>query len=190
MGIEVEKKYRVTVDELARLRGRLHEINAESRGEEFEENTLYGGGNLDPQTRVLRLRRTEGKATLTYKERSRSQSAIKRQREDETRVENPDALHQILEALGFAPALVYEKRRETWRVANEVAAVEVVLDELPFGSFVEIEGEERAIIEAERMLNLTHAEAEHATYPELAARHGTRRGGRTIEARFTPEANP
>jgi hypothetical protein len=58
-----------------------------------------------------------------------------------------------------------------------------VLDELPFGLFVEIEGEESAIKEVESLLRLANAEAEMATYPELAAQHGTRRGS-LIEARF------
>ena len=64
-----------------------------------------------------------------------------------------------------------------------VGGVEVVLDELPFGLFVEIEGEEGAIIAAERLLGLEGAEAEHAPYPELVLSHGREKGG-VIEARF------
>jgi len=88
-------------------------------------------------------------------------------------------LAAILEALGYRPALVYEKRRTTWRVA----AAEVVFDELPFGLFLEIEGEESSILEAERLLGLEDAEAEHAPYPELTLRHGTEKDG-VVEARF------
>ncbi|HEV7843196.1 MAG TPA: class IV adenylate cyclase, partial [Pyrinomonadaceae bacterium] len=134
---------------------------------------------LDLRRQVLRLRRIEGTALFTYKERYESHSAIKRQREDETIVEDADALDAILEALGYRPAIVYEKRRATWHVGQ----TEVVLDELPFGLFVEIEGEEDDITEVERLLNLADAEAEMATYPELAAQHGEQRGG-VIEARF------
>ncbi|MBA2501964.1 MAG: class IV adenylate cyclase [Pyrinomonadaceae bacterium] len=184
MGIEIEKKYRLSRDEQSRLRDRMRETGAEKRGEDFEENTLYSGANLDPQSRVLRLRRTARATTLTYKERFHSQSAIKHQREDETRVEDADSMHSILLALGFSPALVYEKRRETWRVRSEAGTVEVVIDELPFGSFVEIEGEEKSIIEVERMLNLNDAEAELATYPDLTRALGTKRG-ELIEARFS-----
>ena len=179
MGVEIEKKYRLSRDEQARLRHRLIETGAERLGEDFEENTLYGGAGVDWKSRVLRLRRTARATTLTYKERFHSESAIKHQREDETRVEDGDSLHLILDALGFTPALVYEKRRETWRIAG----AEVVVDELPFGTFVEIEGDEESIIEVEKQLNLGGAQAEHAAYPQLTERHGKRRG-EIIEARF------
>lgn len=179
MGIEIEKKYRLTKDERERVIARLREIGAEFRGEEFEENTLYTGGIINLKNCVLRLRRVGGAAILTYKERFPSSSAIKHQREDETRVENAEALAAILEALGYTPAVIYEKRRATWCVAE----TEVVVDELPFGLFLEIEGAEQAIIEAERLLNLNEAEAEMSTYPQLTKKHG-RKNGELIEARF------
>jgi len=185
MGVEVEKKYRATGGQSARLRRRLAEVGAERRGEEFEENTLYTGPNLERGGRVLRLRRAGSRATLTFKERMPSESAVKHHREDETRVEDPQALASILEALGYRPALVYEKRRETWLLAG----VEVVLDELPFGLFVEIEGDEDSIQKAERLLELADAEPEHATYPQLALRYGAKNGDLT-EARFPSNVEP
>lgn len=179
MATEIEKKYRLTPEQRAALSHRLREVGATLQNREFEENTLYAGGSLDPRHQVLRLRRVGDAAVFTYKERHESASAIKRHREDETRVEDAAALASILEALGYRPTLVYEKRRTTWHVRQ----TEVVLDELPFGLFVEIEGEENDITEIENLLNLSSAEAEMSTYPELAERHGERRGGIT-EARF------
>jgi adenylate cyclase, class 2 len=180
MSIEIEKKYRLKSEERERLFARLLETSAERARVEFEENTIYTGGNLNPERSVLRIRRIGDAAVLTYKERFPSASPIKHQREEETRVEDADALAAILEALGYQPALVYEKRRETWRVAGAL----VLVDELPFGLFAEIEGEEKAITEAERLLELENTEAEMATYPQLTARHGERKGT-AIEARFT-----
>ncbi len=179
MGIEIEKKYRLTRDEREQLIGRLRESGATHESEEFEENTLYAGNNLDAGKQVLRLRRVGGRAILTYKERGTSESAIRRHREDETVVEDAEALAAILDALGYKPALVYEKRRATWKLKG----AEIVVDELPFGLFVEIEGEENIIIEAEQSLGLAKAEAEMATYPELTGRHGQKQGD-VIEARF------
>ncbi len=179
MGIEIEKKYRLRDEERAGLAARLLDAGAERVASEFEENTIYTGGKLEPGRSVLRVRRVGGRAILTYKERFPSDSAIKRQREEETGVENVEALLAILDALGFEAAVVYEKRRETWHLAGAI----VVVDELPFGLFAEIEGEEQNIEEAERLLNLQDAEAELMTYPQLTLRHG-RRKGNTVEARF------
>jgi hypothetical protein len=63
--------------------------------------------------------------------------------------------------------------------------VELVVDELPFGLFMEIEGEEQAIVEVEQTLDLKEVEAEMASYPELAQRYGEKREEMT-EARFVP----
>jgi len=181
MSIEIEKKYRLTRERLEPLRVRLKELGAESVSEEeFEENTIYTGPGLDPRRRTLRLRRVGKRALFTFKERDTSPSAIKHQREEETEVSDANALAAILEAIGYSPALVYEKRRATFRL-NET---EVVIDELPFGLFLEIEGEESAILKAERLLKLEDAQAEHAPYPELTLRHGTKTKDGVCEARF------
>jgi adenylate cyclase class 2 len=179
MGIEIEKKYRLTRMQYEQLIRRLRECSAIAVGEDFEENTLYAGGNLHPGKQALRLRRIGGRAILTYKERFASTTAIKHQREDETGIEDAEALAAILFALGYSPALIYEKRRATWRLKG----AEVVIDELPFGLFAEIEGEENAIFEVEEQLGLADAKAEMATYPELTRRHGEKRGD-VVEARF------
>lgn len=181
MGTEVEKKYRIGSEEAARLRGRLEKVGAKRRGEEFEENTLYTGPGLEQRNRVLRVRRLDGgrSAIFTFKESIADSSGIKHRREDETTVEDSDALAAILDALGYTPAVIYEKRRETWLIAG----VEVVVDELPFGMYVEIEGVEESILKAERLLELTATETEHKSYPQLTLEHGIG-NGKITEARF------
>ncbi|HVG31908.1 MAG TPA: class IV adenylate cyclase [Pyrinomonadaceae bacterium] len=179
MSIENEKKYRLTREQKSRVLRRLEEVKAAPEGKEFEVNTLYAGGSLDRRTEALRLRRVGDRAVLTYKRRLDSASAIKQHLEEETVVEDALTMERILMQLGYKPALVYEKRRATWRMAG----AEVVLDELPFGLFLEIEGDEQAIKEAEGLLELSDVEAELSTYPELAERFGERRG-ELIEARF------
>ena len=179
MPIEIEKKYRLTKSQRDEVLKRLPEIGARRNGEEFEENTIYSGETLDLGRSVLRLRRVGKQAILTYKERFPSRSDIKHQREDETRVSDPEAMELILDALGFTPALVYEKRRETWTMGK----TEIVIDELPFGLFMEIEGEEHAIREIESKLNIKRLRSESATYPQLTLERGKKRD-RMVEARF------
>jgi adenylate cyclase, class 2 len=177
--IEIEKKYRLTAAQRDHVLQRLKEAAAEDRGEAFEENTIYGGGALQRGTSVLRLRRVGSRALLTYKERFPNASAVKHQREEETAVDDPSATALILDALGFKPVLVYEKRRQTW----SLGPTEVVIDELPFGLFMEIEGGEQDIHDAEQRLGIDGLPAEHETYPQLTEKHGERVGD-VIEARF------
>lgn len=179
MTIETEKKYRLTKKQRAMVLRRLPEIGAKPKGEEFEENTLYMGHDLAVGSKVLRLRRVGDGATLTYKQRLRGASSIKHQREEETLVDDPDAMSAILEALGFTPALVYEKRRATWALGK----AEVVIDELPFGLFMEIEGKESEIKSIEGKLGIKGLRPENATYPQLTEQHG-KPSGAVIEARF------
>jgi adenylate cyclase class 2 len=177
--IEIEKKYRLTRDQRQTILERLPEIGAKLKATEFEENTLYSGGAIDLSKSVLRLRRVGERATLTYKERFPTASAIKHQQEDETEISDAEALETILQALGFLPALIYEKRRMRW----ELGAVEIVIDELPFGLFMEIEASEAAIQEVEQKLAIEGLKAEHSTYPSLTLQHG-KRFGDVVEARF------
>ena len=171
----------MTEDEVARLRRVLGELGARDEGEVFEVNTLFAGNGLDAERCALRVREEAGRRTmLTYKERPDSEpEAVKRRHEIETEVADAEAITALLEALGYRPTLVYEKRRATYQLGG----AEVVLDELPFGWFVEIEGEEIDILDAERRLELTAAEHVHETYPELTRRHGLRAGD-IVEARF------
>ncbi|MEP6925715.1 MAG: class IV adenylate cyclase [Pyrinomonadaceae bacterium] len=183
MAEEIEKKYRLTSEQRERVLRKLALISAAFEGEDFEENILFRGGILSLKECILRLRKTQDKAILTYKESLMTDSSantdIKRRIEHETVVADGAAMEAILESLGYRQSLVYEKRRKTWHFEN----VEVVVDELPFGMFLEIEGEEVGIKAAEIKLGIQDLEVEPSPYPALAARFG-QKNGNLIEARF------
>jgi adenylate cyclase class 2 len=179
MPIEIEKKYRLTQKQRDEIESRLPEIGATRDRVDFEVNALYAGESLNPDRAVLRLRRVGDRGILTYKERLPSDSPIKHQLEDETSVDDPDAMESILDAIGFVPSLVYEKRRETWRLGK----AEIVIDELPFGLFMEIEGVEAEIRDIEGKLAIKRLKTETSTYPQLTRKHGTDYDG-VIESRF------
>lgn len=179
MAIEIEKKYRLTEAQREQILQNLREIGAEFRGEDFEENIIYRGGALDEQNAVLRVRKIGEKAVLTYKRRIHNEFDIKQQIEHETLTDNAAELEKIVENLGFQKKLIYEKRRQTWRFRE----VEIVLDELSFGVFMEIEGSILAIAEAEMLLDAEDFQVEHKTYPHLTAELG-KRNGEVFEARF------
>jgi adenylate cyclase class 2 len=179
MPIEIEKKYRLTRKRRVAVEQRLREIGASSKPVEFEENTLYRGGRLELGGCALRLRRVGERAILTFKLRLPTKSSIKHQQEEETEVANAEAAHAILTALGFRPALVYEKRRTRFNLGR----AEIVIDQLPFGLFMEIEGTEREIGRLEALLGIEDLPAVMETYPMLTAHLGKERKG-IVEARF------
>ena len=179
MAIEIEKKFRLSDDWREQILANLEGLGAQFVSEDFEENTLYGGGILDEKRAVLRVRKIGSKTVLTYKERVENNSDIKHQTEFETIVESAEEIENIIAHLGFTKALVYEKRRKTWRLRD----VEIMLDELPFGLYMEIEGSITAIAEAEMLLDAENFETEHETYPHLTSKFGVKKEF-VIEARF------
>ncbi len=109
----------------------------------FEKNIRFedAHGELAQSSSVLRLR-YDTRARLTYKDGQKVHDQYGSTRfEAEVEVSDLDTMQIILERLGFYPSFIYEKYRTTY----ELAGAEIMLDELPFGSFVEIEGEEATI---------------------------------------------
>lgn len=179
MGIEIEKKYRLDKKRLVELTAKLGELGAEFRSEVFEENYLHRGDLIDERGAVLRLRKIGDKTILTYKERLRTDTDIKHRIEHETEVADVDSMEKIIQSLGYKLSVIYEKHRKTWHFLD----VEVVLDELPFGVYMEIEGEVEGIAEAERVLEIQDLEPEPRGYPKLAVKFG-KLVGEVSEARF------
>lgn len=183
MAIEIEKKYRLDKKRLVEITTKLGEMDAEFRSEVFEENYLHRGGVIDERGAVLRLRKIGDKTLLTYKERLHNDSDIKHRIEHETTVSDVDEMENIIGRLGYKLSVVYEKHRKTWHFRD----VEVVLDELPFGLYMEIEGTVEAIGEAEKLLAIEDLEPEPRGYPRLTVKYG-KLVGEVSEARFEKTA--
>lgn len=179
MAIEIEKKYRIDKKKLVELTAKLGKLDATFTGEAFEENYLHRGGVLDERNAVLRLRKTDQKTTLTYKEKVPTENDFKHQIEHETVVADVEATEAIIQKLGYRLDIVYEKHRKSWHLRN----VEVVLDEVPFGYYMEIEGQIEDILEAEKLLDIHDLETETRGYPRLTAKYGKLIDG-VHEARF------
>ena len=123
----------------AGLRDHLRQAGALPTGSAFETNYRYEHADNPLLARqcLLRLRR-DRRNRLTYKKPDSSGGRqFKTYEELEIEVSDFAVTHQILEALGFRRAQIYEKRRETY----EMTSAEICLDQLPFGHFIEIEGD-------------------------------------------------
>jgi len=132
---EIEVKFWVT--SLDAVRGRLEELGAELvQPRVYELNLRFDDspGTLTRSGQVLRLRRDHG-FHLTYKGPGQSSDVAMRQ-EIEFSVDDFDAAWRFLEALGYSVVVHYEKYRTVYRLGKAL----VTLDEMPYGTFVEIEG--------------------------------------------------
>lgn len=152
MNLEVEVKF--FVPDLAAFRQRLVAAGGVlDKPRVFERNVRYDNRwqGLSRKLQLLRLRQ-DGQVRLTFKGEpmTRPESQAKIREEVEVYVNDFERMELILERIGFEPYQVYEKYRETFHFWG----VEVVLDELPFGNFVELEGEEAAIREASGRIGL------------------------------------
>ena len=152
-----ETEVKLYVPDLASVAQRLQDVNASLKVPRVHEtNVRYDDGamSLSQRRKVLRLRR-DNRIRLTYKDErgERNASGASSRYEAEVDVSDFDEMHAILEKLGYKPFMTYEKYRTTY----ELAGAEVTLDEMPFGNFVEIEGEEEAIAAALDQLQLQDA---------------------------------
>lgn len=132
----------------------------------FERNVRYENAErtLTAQGVVLRLRQDD-RVRLTYKDppSQRTDSGIYSRFEAEVEISDFDAMATILGKLGYFPYMVYEKYRTTYKLDG----AEIVLDELPYGNFVEIEGQEAVIERLLKRLELDTAPRYGASYAAL-----------------------
>ena len=179
MAIETEKKFHLGEKRLEEITSRLVEMGATFEKEVFEVNYQHRGGDMDERGATLRLRKIGDYTVLTYKEKVASENGTKRKMEFETHVSDVDAAEAIIQRLGYRLTAVYEKRRKYWRFGD----VEVVLDELPFGLYMEIEGTSEEIDKAQKKLGLKDVEHEPRGYPRLTIKYG-KMNGDVAEAKF------
>ncbi len=187
---EIEAKFRVGDPD--RVRRRLRELGAARVAQSREANSIYDApdGRLRIAGSAVRLRRLfdprDGSpigACLAYKG-PREPGPIKIREEIESGVADADALAEILNRIGLAIAVQYEKHRETWRLGD----TEVVLDELPrLGWFAEIEGQSPEDVESARAaIGFAAGTLEPHSYVALAVQAGVRGADGVVRLCFEP----
>jgi adenylate cyclase class 2 len=135
-GIEIEAKFYVR--DLNPIRRKLEALGAVLIQPRVLETNLrfdLPDQSLRLNGRVLRLRK-DTENILTYKGPGHILDGIRAREELEVRVSDFDTAQAILEALGYQISMLYEKYRTTYELEKAL----VMLDEMPYGTFVEIEG--------------------------------------------------
>ncbi|MFN2135510.1 MAG: class IV adenylate cyclase [Candidatus Promineifilaceae bacterium] len=163
--LEVEVKF--LIEDLAQMQLRLAEAGAKiKKPRVHERNVRFDTADqaLLAKEQLLRLREDSG-VLLTFKGLSAldKQSEAKIREEIEVQLDSFDKMAAILSRLGYSPQQTYEKYRETF----ELGEVEVVVDEMPYGNFVELEGREDALKTAARALGLNWEERIVSNYLAL-----------------------
>ncbi|MDA2923263.1 class IV adenylate cyclase [Acidobacteria bacterium AH-259-L09] len=143
MALETEVKIRISQKDLDRIRTRLTELGAccvSSRRK--EENLLFDFSDrkLEAAGCAVRLRTYGEQATLTFKAKIQDDPLYKKREELETPVNDPEAMQEILEALGMNVYFEYSKFREIYELSLDKQEIEICLDETRIGAFVELEG--------------------------------------------------
>jgi adenylate cyclase class 2 len=182
-GQETEAKFYVL--NLAEIKKHLQDLGArliQSRVLETNLRFDLPDGGLRSEGRVLRLRR-DTEARFTYKGPSTNEQGILSRTEIEFTVGDFEKAKEFMEALGYQKLLYYDKYRTTYSLDFTSLPVDfrqqaiglqsclIMLDELPYGNFVEIEGGDSKMIRAvSDQLNLNWDAAIGTSYTALFER--------------------
>ena len=182
---ETEAKFFVL--DLDGLRMRLQSLEAHLiQPRVLETNIRFDlpDGGLRSKGQVLRLRQ-DTEAKLTYKSGSTVQQGVLSRKEIEFVVEDFENAKLFLEELGYQKLFYYEKYRTTFELKSIQPSegsepsedfTHIMLDELPYGNFLEIEGESVEVIQAiANKLNLKWdtaiATSYHVLFERLCVKH-------------------
>lgn len=145
---EIEIKFKI--NNPRKIRMLLKDNGGVFIGKAFEKTIRFDTSNKDLEKtgRFLRIR-TGFANTITLKEKIINPD-YKERKEFETTIGNPKEIIIILKKLGFTKTFIMEKYREKW----EINGAEVVIDKLPMGNYIEIEGEEKEINRLIKVYNL------------------------------------
>lgn len=169
----VETEVKISVDSFEDVRGNILKAGGSCISSVNELNIMYDtlSGDLRKEDVGLRLRcetdlhkNDHESVTLTIKG-PRASGNIKKRAEFELNLSDFGTAGHLVECIGFSRSLTYEKKREKWTLGG----TKIFLDVLPFGLYVEIEGENEDIILAAKRLGFKERHFIKKNYLELAS---------------------
>jgi adenylate cyclase, class 2 len=191
VGIETEVK--VVLVDVGEFQRRLDRLNrAVSSARHFEDNYLldFPDGRMRSEMRLVRVRLTDARCFLTFKERPLASEVFKSREELETTVADGTTVLRILEHLGLRVWFRYQKYRQEFIVPSaqrHAETVHIAVDRTPIGDFAEFEGSEEGIRDVAGMLGFEEAQFLKDSYYSLYVRYCRDRGERVTNMTFPPE---
>jgi len=170
---EYEAKIILHCTDLQALEERLKRLGAAPMEEAVEEDTYYQHPCRDfaETDEALRIRRSRGSAELTYKgPREHGGGGVKARVELTVRVDDAEAMDEVLRALGFTPVAAVRKKRRYYRLGDVTVSLDLVEG---LGCFAEVEysgaggDPARAVLEALERLGVADKPRTVKSYLEL-----------------------
>lgn len=146
---KIESEYKFLIQDIKAVR-KLLESHDQKRERVYEKTVMFDNPQKIMQITDGRVRvriRKPGAVEFSYK-KPVERAGVKREIEYETTIEKAEELIKILKEMEFGPTTSYEKYRTTYQING----CKVTLDEYPFASFVEVEGESKIIAQTAFLL--------------------------------------
>lgn len=135
---EIEVKF--LINDLNSIERKLIDLKAALlHTQHLEQNYRFDtiDGKLTSESKVLRIRKDRDN-WITYKAPGSLNDGIRSRQEIEFQISDIEAARSMLECLGFRIFQTYEKYRTVYILDD----TKIMVDELPMGNFIEIEGDE------------------------------------------------
>jgi len=140
-----EREIKLYIQDLEALAIRLRVCGADLTRERMLERNLRldtKDHSLKSSGRLLRIRKDD-RVRITYKDNAEMDEGVVTRTELEFIADDFAIAKKLFEALGYQVVVIYEKYRCEYRLGD----VKVMLDELPYGNFIEIEAQNKALID-------------------------------------------
>jgi adenylate cyclase class IV len=141
---ETEVKIKLTPEEFQDLTQGLNNFRFERTFGYFKEDFSNIKEGIFPRIKYIENKGGDKEIILTVKRKTKDNAHFFEREEMEVKIqngENVETLREILKSLGFKKEIIFEKKRKNILKDDIV----ISFDELPFGFFIEFEGEPEVI---------------------------------------------
>jgi predicted adenylyl cyclase CyaB len=166
---EIELKLKLTPQQKAQVLEKLSQLGAKSKPIKHQKDILFNCQHIDFKKldQSLRLRiETIGKkqkATLTFKGTPHHALDGHKIRDEFTTPVDLQPTIKLLESIGFHRATIIKKTRTPFALGK----LKIAIDELKFGTFLELEGSSEEIQKVRSQLGLTKSKPIKKGYGKL-----------------------
>ena len=161
----IEQEIKVPLEDLDGFLTTLNSEGAKFLGKTFQRTVRMDkdDSSLEKEGKFLRVRYgSKNVVTLKAKKDEENKEVFERI-EIETEVKEPGKMIKILSELGFIQKFIMEKYRAEWKHNG----VNITIDEMPFGFYIELEGEKDKIYQVAGELGLDIGKKIIVTYWDI-----------------------